>query len=200
MANYYLLLFVLGLLLLVGWIWIQWGHPVLYERGIPPQEIDRWGVLDLEEWSISSPFYELTFQGKGVVGFTAHGPTVLVLLGEGKVHIVPEHAQRTGRLVPGPPPKLQPEPLPEVEVPFARGYLRLSPGDPAWPQGPPLEDPEAQQEAQALHAEKLPRYLSAGDRVRIPQKGVRVLELETEEGPLLVLDSPKQTAVYWIIP
>lgn len=173
---------------------------MLYERGIPPQQIQQWGVIALENWRFSDSFYELAFQGKAVIGSTAYGPTVLILLGKGQVRVEPSQAQKTGKLTLGPQPRMEHMALKAFQGAFFRGYLRLSPRDHAWPQGSAVDDSEAYKEAQILHQEKLPRYLSAGDKVRIPQLGVRVLELETEQGALLLLDSPRQTAVYWLSP
>ncbi len=198
-----LLVLMVVLAVVIGFVLWQIGYPVLYVRSIPPQQVSRWQVLALDGWTISGSFYQLTFQGKGILGYTAFGPTVLVLLGEGQVRVLPAQAKQTGRLVLGPPPKLKSGPLPESEITalFARGYLRLHPEDSAWPRDfPQQEDVQALQEAQALHTEKLPRYLSAGDQVRIPQLAVRVIELETTQGSLLLLDSPRQTAVYWLSP
>jgi hypothetical protein len=192
---------LVGLALVVAiFLWLQWSYPVLYERGISPQQIQQWSVIALENWHLSGSFYELAFQGKAAIGSTAYGPTVLILLGEGQVRVEPSQAQKTGKLTLGSQPRMELMALKAFQGAFSQGYLRLSPQDPQWPQGALLKDPEAQKEAQTIHQEKLPRYLSAGDKVRIPQRGVRVLELETEQGALLLLDSPRQTAVYWLSP
>lgn len=197
-------LVVFLVLVVAFWLWRQWSHPVLYIRTLPPQEIGAWQALSLEGWELRGGFYTLRFQGAGVVGSTPAGPTVLVLIGDGRVRVDPSQAQRSGRLSPGPPPRLEVKPLERIDVPFTRGYLRLHPHDPAWPRRPWPESPEPEpallQEAQTLHAEKLPRYLSSGDRVRIPKPRVRVLELETASGPLLLLDAPSASSVYWLVP
>lgn len=187
---------LLILILLGGILWWLLGKPVLYDRRVPPQEIISWQVLQVEQWKLEGSFYALEFSGLAIVGSTSRGPTVLVLSGEGYARVKPQQAQRTGSLEVKPQPRLQSHSLPELETTFSQGYLRLSPKDPAWPQGISTDDPTALHQAQALHQQKLPRYLSSGAKVRLPVVGVRVIELATKQGDLLILDSPQQTAVY----
>jgi hypothetical protein len=189
---------LLILIVLLGGIlwWLSWGKPVLYDRSIPPQEITSWQVLQVESWKAEDSFYQLEFSGVAVLGGTSKGLTVLVLLGHGHAVVKPHQVNYTGSLKVGPPPQVQSHPLPELKVDFSRASLRLSPHDPVWPQGIPAENLNALQQAQALHHEKLPRYLSKGAKVLLPMAGVRVIELTTEQGDLLLLDSPQRTAVY----
>lgn len=196
MSRFELILIVI--LVLIGGVlwWLYWGKPVLYDRHIPPQEISSWHMARVEGWRLEGSFYQLEFSGIAVFGHTSAGPTVLILLGEGHMEVKPQQAQRTGCLELGPSPQVHPLSLPELQTAFSRGYLRLSPKELAWPQGTPLEDSAALHQAQELHQKKLPLYLSSGAKVRIPAAKVRVIELATDQGDLLLLDSPQQTAIY----